>query len=92
MAVNAVSTVTTSVIYQCGPVLTSVSGTHYLLSKYLWNTWTNEFCGCLSYAPVNNNKNKLDDMKEKGRERSQKKMLSPPLFLKTLAFRLVSED
>lgn len=69
-----------------------ISFWHTLPSQYLWNIWTNEFCGCLSYAPVNNNKNKLDDMKGKGRERSQKKMLIPPFFLKTLALRLVSED
>lgn len=80
------------VISRCGLLLRTGASTRYPLDKRLRARWTNDLCGGFLYARVNNDQNKFDEMKGGGKDFAQKTMLIPPLFLKNLALRLVSED
>ena len=52
-------TVITAVLSTSVAQFLAVSGTRYTLSKYLLNTWTNEFWDFLLYVQTNNNNKEL---------------------------------
>lgn len=69
-------------IHQCGPVLKTVSGTHYPLNKYLLNKWTNEFCDYNMHKSTTTKTSQII-WKEEKLLFSQTKMVIDPYFWNT---------